>query len=404
MAKIADYFAFAFETFSHRPTRSWLTILGILIGIAAVVSLIALGQGLYSMVEKQFQQLGADKVIISPGAGTYGPLTGVIGNERFTDHDLDVVADSRGVEKAIGLSSFLVKTEKDDELKYTFAIGYDPSKITVGEVQGGVEILSGRELRSGDKYKAMVGYRIGNGEFYKKEVRVGDTIYLQDTKIEVVGIVNEIGNRQDDTQIYVPIETAKELYKQPGYTMMWAVAKKGFNPSDVAEYIKNDMRRDRGLKKGAEDFTATTTEQLISTFNDVMLIVQAVIIGIAAISLVVGGIGIMNTMYTAVLERTREIGVMKAIGARNSDVMMIFLIESGILGLAGGAAGTLLGMGAGKLVEAVAAQARTNLVVSFPLWLIGGALAFSFIIGSLSGTLPALNAARMKPTDALRYE
>jgi putative ABC transport system permease protein len=131
-----------------------------------------------------------------------------------------------------------------------------------------------------------------------------------------------------------------------------------------------------------------------------------VLVGIAAISLIVGGIGIMNTMYTAVIERTKEIGTMKAVGARNSDVLLVFLFESGLLGLVGGAIGIAIGYGLGKSAEYAATMALgTDLLqASFPWYLILGALAFSFVIGTMSGILPALQAAKLKPADALRYE
>jgi putative ABC transport system permease protein len=139
--------------------------------------------------------------------------------------------------------------------------------------------------------------------------------------------------------------------------------------------------------------------------GNIISAVRMIVIGIASISLIVGGVGIMNTMYTAVMERTREIGVMKAIGARNSDILLIFLIESGLLGLIGGAVGVLLGIGTGQLITALVEHPVFGAFkAQFPLWLVGGALLFSFIVGSLSGTLPALQAARMKPADALRYE
>ena len=133
---------------------------------------------------------------------------------------------------------------------------------------------------------------------------------------------------------------------------------------------------------------------------------QAVLVGIAAISLLVGGIGIMNTMYTSVLERTKEIGTMKAVGARNSDILLIFLMESGLLGLVGGAIGIAIGFGLGKGTEYIAGMYLGSglLRAVFPWYLILGALAFSFIIGSLSGALPAVQASRLKPVDALRYE
>lgn len=176
----------------------------------------------------------------------------------------------------------------------------------------------------------------------------------------------------------------------------------------VAEDIEKELKKERGekLSEKSQTFDVLTSEQLLNTFGDVLGIVQAVLVGIAAISLLVGGIGIMNTMYTAVIERTREIGTMKAVGAKNSDILMIFLFESGLLGLVGGAIGIGIGIGMGKIAEYMAADALgSNLFqAAFPWYLIAGALTFSFLIGTISGVLPALQAAKLRPADALRYE
>ena len=152
--------------------------------------------------------------------------------------------------------------------------------------------------------------------------------------------------------------------------------------------------------------TTYAPSDLIESFLNVLLVIQVVFVGIAAISLLVGGIGIMNTMYTSVLERTREIGVMKAIGARNSDVLGLFLIESGLLGLAGGTIGVLIGIAISKSVEVLAntVVGPGTLYAYYPAYLIIGALAFSVIVGMISGVLPARRASKLKPVDALREE
>lgn len=404
MAAITDYLGFTLETFSHRPTRSWLTILGILIGIAAVVSLISLGQGLQDSINKQFASLGTDKILLYPGSGALGALAGVAGSSRFTDADVNVVEKSRGVDKAVGIITTLAKTEHDNQVKYTFILAYPPDKVSFSDF-GTVSLLSGRELKGSDKYEAVIGYDISQpNELYTKPVRIGDSITIGGTRFAVVGIAAKIGNQQDDTQIYIPSNTANQLLNNPGYAAMYGFTKKGFDPAVVAANVQDSLRRARNEKVGQEDFTVSTTAQLMQTVGNVIGVVQMIVIGIASISLIVGGIGIMNTMYTSVLERTREIGVMKAIGARDSDVMMIFLLESGILGLFGGTIGALIGMGVGKLVEIAATSARISFSASFPPWLIIGSLVFSFIVGSLSGVLPALRAARLRPAEALRYE
>ena len=174
----------------------------------------------------------------------------------------------------------------------------------------------------------------------------------------------------------------------------------------IAEKIKVELRRFRDVKKDEEDFDIQTPEQLLGSFGDVLNIVQSVLIGIAAISLLVGGIGIANTMYTAVIERTKEIDIMKSVGAQNKDILLIFVIESGMLGLAGGAIGIAVGIGLSKLVEYLAfVYLGTSLIKAFfPWYLILGSLLFSFLVGTISGLLPARQAASLKPVDALRYE
>ena len=176
------------------------------------------------------------------------------------------------------------------------------------------------------------------------------------------------------------------------------------NGKIVAADIMKTLRREKGVREGDENFNVQTSAQLIESFNTVLNIVTVALIGIAAISIVVGAVGITNTMYTAVLERTGEIGIMKAIGAKNSDILTIFLIESGILGMMGGLIGVLIGVGIGKLVEVIV---KTALLIDYitpeiTVGLILGSLAFAFVIGAVSGTMPARQASKMHPVNALR--
>ena len=154
------------------------------------------------------------------------------------------------------------------------------------------------------------------------------------------------------------------------------------------------------------DFTILTPEELLNSFGAILTIITAFLISVAGISLIVGAIGIANTMYTSVLERTKEIGVMKAIGARNSDILLIFVIEAGLIGAVGGLIGVLIGIGFSKSVEYIAVhQLGTNLLkAALPWYLIFGCIFFSFLIGAVSGILPARQASRIKVVDAIRYE
>jgi putative ABC transport system permease protein len=175
---------------------------------------------------------------------------------------------------------------------------------------------------------------------------------------------------------------------------------------EVAERVEKDLRKHRDVTEDTQDFDIFTPEGLFESFQSILNIITIFLTGVAAISLLVGGIGIANTMYTSVLERTREIGVMKAIGAKNSDVFAIFFIESGLLGLVGAGVGIILGFAVSKSVEYIAVTSlnTTLLQAAVPTYLVVGLLAFGFVIGAVSGTLPAVQASKTNVVDALRYE
>ncbi len=402
-----DHFLLAFSNLRRRGLRSWLTMIGIFIGIAAVVGLISLGQGLQGAINKQFESLGKDKIIIQsnilgpPGSATSEKLI-------LTTKDMETIQKVRGVEKVVGI---LMKTsilKFRDESEITFAVGINPEDISLFSEMQDFKVIEGRDLKEGDGFKAIVGYENSiDGKIWKKGVEVGSTITVEEFEFKIVGILGKTGDPYNDAGIYVPKETLRKVVGGGNEEdEIIAKTQEGFTPSDVADAITRKLRQSRGEKEGQETFSVQTSEQLLNAFTNIFNIVQGVLIGIAAISLLVGGIGIMNTMYTSVLERTKEIGTMKAVGAKNSDILQIFLFESGLLGLVGGAIGIVLGIGLGKGVEYIATIALgTDLLqasITFPL--IFGALMFSFLIGSFSGIFPALQAARLKPADALRYE
>jgi putative ABC transport system permease protein len=392
---------YAFNNLKARQLRSWLTIIGVIIGIAAVVTFMLIGQGLQSSIQSQFEKMGINKLMISPGAtGAFG---GVLSSERFSDHDIDIIKNVRGVDKVGGMDYKTAKVKFKNEVEYTFIIGM-ASDISLTEY--GISIEHGRELTASDKYDAVVGYDIYHANnFFDKPVRPGNTITIQDIEFKVIGSAEKIGNHGDDTQIYIPMDTANTIFKQEGYAMIIVLTDKNANVSEVATAVSEKLRKDRNEKRGEEDFTVQTFEQVLQTFGNILGIVQLVVIGIAAISLLVGGIGITNTMYTSVLERTRQIGVMKAVGAKNRDVLAIFIFESGIIGLIGGGIGVILGIIAGKAVQLAASIAGFSILqINVNLYVIIAGLLFALVIGIISGIAPARHASRLNPVEALRYE
>ena len=402
---IKDFIWFSISSFKTRKVRSLLTMIGIVIGVALLVTLVSLGQGLEDSITAQFETLGTDKIYIYPGSNTF---SAAISDQYFSEREKNAMGKVNGVKHIAVIVYKIARVEHDDEVKYTQVMGMplDETREVFKSVHN-MEVVAGRDLKNGDKSKAVMGIDLTEDKaVFAKGIPVGSKILIEDQEFEILGSLSRIGNPDDDSMLLIPLETAKTLFNQDGkYNFILAQVNDGASPKDVAARIKKELRSLRGMKEGDEDFSVQTTDDLMDSFSTILAVVQAVVLGLALISLIVGAIGIMNTMYTAIIERTRQIGVMKAIGATNFNIAFIFQVESGLLGFMGGVVGVLIGMGIGKLVEVAAHYAKiTFFNVSFPWWLILGALGFSVFIGILSGLLPSMQAAKMKPVDALRYE
>lgn len=394
---IRDYLNLALRSMRHRQKRSWLTIIGILIGITAVVALVSLGQSMQRAVNKQFEEFGYNLITIYPGSlrgGYRGPYSATF------EIDTDLIAGVEGVE-AVGAmlykSAYVKGGEPPDQVEgFLPVIGLS---FGIGRVFSQFKLQEGRFFVEADRYVAILGQNVPK----ELGVRVGGELEIEGQPFEVVGLLEKLGGEGNASAIFIPMEALWELLGDRGkVSMVWVKVGQGSDAEVVAERLKARLKEARGK----EDFAVQTMEQLQQLIGQAIGILQAFLGGIAGISLLVGGIGVMNTMYTAVLERTREIGVMKAVGAKDSQVMWLFLIESGLMGLVGGAIGTALGLGMDILAVVITKRFIQTNVLEFGIsaWLVFGALAFSFVIGALSGLLPARSAAKLKPVEALRYE
>ena len=404
---IRDYLKLALGSLVHRKLRSWLTMIGIFIGITAVIAVISLGQGLETSITEQFSELGSDKLWVQPGGGAFVSTSSAA---KLTDADRKAIDRTQGVVDSVGMAFKNSRVGFKDEETFQLVIGYTlDDKTGLWEEIYGAGLEHGRWMDSGDTFKIVVGWAYAQeNEIFDRPVQLFDSLEINGEDFEIIGIYEKIGG-PDDRNIYMIEDGYERVFNeelQDDYKYIVVKTGEGLNPSVVADRVRKELRDERDRDEGDEDFTIQTTEELLESFGNILLIVQVVILGIAAISLLVGGIGIMNTMYTAVLERTKEIGIMKAIGARNSDILLIFLIESGLLGLVGGGIGVLFGFGLAKLTEWIGtAVLGTTFLTAWWSWeLIVLALAFTFIVGVVSGLLPAYQASKQQAVESLRYE
>jgi len=403
---IGDYLKFVWSGLQKRKLRSWLTVIGILIGVTAVIALISLGSGMNSAINEMFESIGDDKIFVAPGGQFMGPTGEMLTSAEINEHDKELIENVRGVEQVIGLVTRQAKIIFGEQTKYASVIATPTDSDTVKLLDSisFYQVQEGRQIKNSDKFKADIGYSFSK-DIFDKEVKLSDNIEVEGQMFQVVGIQKKSGSPVHDRMVRIPIDAGRELFGiQDEYSMFIVKIKDGFDPGIVADDIKKEMRDDRNLDAGKEDFSVEVTANMISGVSAILSVVQIALIGIASISIVVGGIGIMNTTYTSVTERTKEIGILKAVGARNRDIVAIFLIEAGILGLIGGALGVALGILLAKAVELVAANFGAEILkAAISPWLIIGALAFSFGVGALSGVLPALRAAKLNVVEAISH-
>jgi putative ABC transport system permease protein len=403
---LKDFFYLGFRNLRKRGIRSWLTLLGVLIGIAAVVSLISLGDGLKLAVNSQFGVSSKQVITIQAGGITgYGPPgSGVV--KPLTIQDRDALKKIGGVELVASRIIPPIKIEYNNKLNIGFAGSVpdgDARKFLYEQTE--IKPEQGRFLEDGDTNKIMLGYNfVLDTNPFKKSISTGDSLDINGKAFRVIGITKKKGSFILDNLVYMNEEDLKSLVDKGDNVDIIVVKVKNIDAMNRTELdIEKVLRDRRNVSRGEEDFEVSTPEASLATVNQILSGVQAFIVLIALISIFVGAIGIINTMTTSVLERRKEIGIMKAIGAKNFDIFIQFLIEAGLLGLVGGVIGVLIGVllgysGTLLINNFIGAQTRPsiNFMLIF-LALIGG-----FLIGAISGIIPAMRAARQNPVEALR--
>jgi ABC-type antimicrobial peptide transport system permease subunit len=395
-----ELFSIAFRNLKMHKLRSFLTLLGIIIGIAAIVALVSIGEGLNQAVTQEFEKMGLDTLVIEPGSGS-GMSTMV--SRTLKENDVGLIEGVPGVEHVMGFYETAAVAEFGGKQASVFIIGSTPADRPFLEKAGYLELVKGRNLEANDKYAMIVSESFASEGFDGETLRVRDQLEINGQKFKIVGITKDMsgimGSFGMANMLWLPKDTVRGFFGENDPTEIMVQVTDREIADDVADKITERLKR----AHGEEDFYVLTTENIMESAGVVLGLIQAVLVALAGISLVVGGIGIMNTMLMSVLERTREIGVMKAVGATNGRVLSIFMAEAALIGAFGGIAGVAFGIVLAGIVTAVAAFSGFALPLGVNALAIIGAVAFAMAVGMASGYLPARRAAMLEPVQALRY-
>lgn len=390
----------AFASLGHAKLRSFLTTAGMIIGIGAVIFVLSVGEGVKNEISKQVTQLGTNIVNISPGQqfGEGGVDFAAFTSSTLSKKDLETVRDIDNVEAAIAIQ--LVTGQAmlgDKQTQAAFIAGTNSSYTDVVD-QG---VTSGRFFDESQN-EAVIGTKVAEDLFGESDP-VGQQVTIRKQAFEIVGVLEHFDSAINlqfsdfNNVVYIPLDTAISLNN--GVVNFIEIDAKIANAESVnqaVETIKAEIRANHG---GEEDFTVIKQEDALDVFDSIFNLVTQFIAAIASISLLVGGVGIMNIMLVSVTERTHEIGVRKAVGATNRHILSQFLIEAVVLSLIGGLLGVLFAYTLGLVV-----QATINITPVITLGAVGLATSVSIVVGVIFGITPAIKAARKNPINALRYE
>ncbi|HNX83295.1 MAG: ABC transporter permease [Bacteroidales bacterium] len=397
----------AINALKRNKMRSFLTMLGIIIGVASVITMLAIGQGSKKSIQDQIASMGSNMLFVMPGTMRMGGVQqGSSSSQRLT------VADIKAIKMECD-AVVAVSPEVRSSGQVVYGNSNWPTTIYGGSEQyleiRSWKVVSGRNITDteaeGSAKVCLVGRTVADELFGEGVDPTGETIRFKSIPFKIIGVLeekgqNSFGQDQDDV-IIAPYTTVQKRILAQNYIQSIQMSARSAEESDLAQsQVEEVLRRTHKLRENEDnDFEVRSQEELATTMTSVTEILTILLGAIAGISLLVGGIGIMNIMYVSVTERTREIGLRMSVGGRSVDILLQFLIESILLSVFGGLIGIVLGFAASSIVE---------VLTSWPISVMWGSVILAFavctVIGVFFGWYPARRASELDPIDALRFE
>ncbi len=405
--RFLNLFKIAWKAIVLNKVRTFLTMLGIIIGVGSVIAMLAIGEGSKESIKTQISSMGSNMVTIRPGADMRGGVRMDASEmQSLTLSDFNTLkATAQNITAISPLVNGSGQAINGSNNWPTSIYGITPEYLTikVWELSSG-SIFTSAEVKSAAKV-AVVGQTVVTNLFPNGEDPVGKTIRYNNIPLKIIGVLekkgeNTFGQDQDDV-ILAPFTTVQKRILAIDYLQSIVASAKSENDAPAAvEEISEILRKQHKIAEGQDDdFNVFSMEELISTFSSTSEMLTVLLVAIASISLLVGGIGIMNIMYVSVKERTREIGLRMAVGAKEADILMQFLIEAMMISITGGLIGVVLGLSSTIFIEKV---------LNWPTSVTSYSVVISFIVCAITGIFfgwyPARKAAALEPISALRYE